>query len=260
MSDFFGQLEQQLRQVAEADLGVAPVPTRAARPARRRLPRRRLILIIALLLAAGTAIAATGVWRPILGNQLFGPGPSISVSPPPASQLAVLAVLRRPQTPIDRSIATQRELRYTGGRGVRTDYIRLLRRRLPDGAPLVLVPVVYIPPADYRVTPPPGQPRLPPLQDALCLIAGDVGGSAGGACFSTQQVLSGRAEASLGDQFYGLVPDGVRTVAVRTSSGREYGAPVSQNAFVVVVPYGTGFPTALVWTSTRGRTSVFPIP
>jgi hypothetical protein len=87
-----------------------------------------------------------------------------------------------------------------------------------------------------------------------------VNASAGGACFTTQQVRSGQAEASLGDQFFGLVPDGVRTVAVRTSGGATFSAPVSQNAFVVVVPAGTGFPTALVWTMARGRTAVFPIP
>ena len=253
MSDFFGQLEQQLREVARADLatlGAAGVPAPVAVRRRRVRMRRRLIIVLLLLLAAGTAVAATGIWRPILGNTHYRPLPTISGAPPPAAQLAILGVLRRPQTAADRGAATLRQLQYATGTGVRTDYIRLLRR-LPGGGAAVLEPVARLPA-------PPGPPvpaSVLPRVNALCVIYSAPAGSAARACFSTRQVLDGLATASAGNQYFGLVPDGVTSVTLHTSGGGSAAAPVTGNFFVVTIPPG-GFPDELDWSAAGRRVKV----
>lgn len=230
MSDFFDRLEQQLnrstRQLA-----------RQHAPATSRRLQGVIAVSLLVLLAAGTAIAATGIWRPILGMQRYGPGPSIASSPPPKAQLAMLAVLRRPQTPADRSAAVRRELRYVSGdlSGVRTDYIRKLAIT-QYGQPVILVPSAHF--EDSLPGAPPAVKRLLPKTNALCIIYPERTLSEGVAahCYTTRQVGSDQATGSLGNHQYGLVPDNISSVTWTYASGRTITTPVRENFFDMTTP------------------------
>jgi hypothetical protein len=240
MSTFFDDLELQLRDLAEA-----PLVDERRVAVRQRRPRARWALIAVLLLAvlAAAAVAATGIWRPILGLPQFGPGPSISSVAPPAQQLRLLGVLRRTQTTADRGSLTTQELRYLGldEEGVRTNYIRLLRPRpLPGLGPAVLVPVTQ---TRLPAGSPPAVVRRYAITNALCLIVGDTNGAgAGKTCFSTAQLVTGAANASLGPVVYGLVPDDVSRVTVRFASGQQVTETAQENFVAVTTPVGAGAP------------------
>lgn len=259
---------------------IAP-PPRAARRARLGL------IAVGAVLTSGTALAATGVWSPPLGDD-HRPHPTISATAVPADQAATLAVLRRPQAAADRGATVRQVLRFLDRRsvdGVRTDAVRLLSTA---DRGYVLIPVVK------------GTNHTAGGQ--LCLFAVDVEGS-GFSCFSTQQVLSGRAvlmsmqladptpaeraafrkaaKEAHGKSFTvpgarprqqgpttlaGLMPDGVSTVQTQTASG-VVRAPVAHNFFVLKVPLprdATFAPRTgpLRWLDAAGRqigTSASPI-
>jgi hypothetical protein len=227
MKDFRDRFEQQLIAAARRE------DEKAVTAAKIRFsswyPPRSVIFVSAVVLAGGTAVAATHPWSPLLGDPRFeGPPPTVAPDTPPRDQLKALEVLRREQTPQDRSLATRGTLRYISGsstRGVRTDYIRQL---IPAGAGTVtLVPV-----ASWRPN-----PAAPPVHDALCVFYGE-SGSDGGArtCWTTDQVLQGNAVAELGNHFYGLVPDGVAIVLARFSDGTSTSASVRDNFFDLASP------------------------
>jgi hypothetical protein len=103
----------------------------ATRPARRwwHPSRRGALLAAGAIVASGTAVAATSGWHPILGSSDRGPRPLAANAGVPADQLAALAILRRPQTDVDRGPLVQRALRVLDRRtinGIHTDAIRVI--------------------------------------------------------------------------------------------------------------------------------------
>lgn len=167
MSPLFPEVSDDLAAAAE----------RIARPRRHRV----LPVIggsLAVVAAAGVATAATGVWRPQVGDAQRGT-PSISDRPIPAELTARLEVLRRPATPADRSAEVRRVLRYVGGgyRGVRTDAVRLLAPSTPTMGARILIPAE----------------RAHGLDDALCLYVVDLVDAAGSTCATIEGALAGKA-------------------------------------------------------------------
>jgi hypothetical protein len=210
-----------------------------------------VLAALVTLLVTGTAIAASGLWRPILGEPRFGPGPTITAAAPPPTQLAILGVLRRPQTPADRSARTLALLQYMSGAasGVRTNYIRLLSDSTGLG-PAILVPVARIDQAPSDV--PPAVLAELPQSDALCLLVGDRGGEgAGKRCFTTDDMLEGRGTLSLGDDLFGLVPDTVTRVTVTFSGGAIRTVAPTDNLFETTQA-GGAIPVAMTWTMATG--------
>src|SRR3954452_25447051 len=101
---FEARLLEELRAIAP-ELHLAP-----PRRGRRRRRTRAALIALVPLLAAGTALAATGAWEPILGNDQAG-HPTRSRSALPADLTAALGVLRRPQVAADRGPDVEATLR-----------------------------------------------------------------------------------------------------------------------------------------------------
>jgi hypothetical protein len=243
---FFEQLEANL--VAASERWSAVGSTERTRPPwGRRLP----IAVVAGLALAGTALAATHPWSPSLGDRRLGPPPAVSRLAPPASQLAILSVLRRTQTDRDRGAATANALRYLGrgGSGVRTAYIRLLGLSAPSQG-IVLIPM-------ERYSPGPGLVK----RDALCVFYAEPNGDGGGKhCFDTSDVQNGRARASLGVHQYGLVPDGVAKVTALFAEGPLVETAVHDNFYDLIAPRARGDaetiaadPAVVSWQDKNGR-------
>ncbi len=209
------------------------------RARRRRVRRRGAVCAALIVLITPPALAATGVWRPELGDGRT-PAPEIAEDAPPPDQLAALGVLRRPQNDADRGVASRYALKFVSSpavQGVRTDSIRLLSSA---DRGIVLVPV-----RRYKRQPPPipadAPPEVrklldpPPIDDALCIFQIDVDG-AGTGCYSTADVREGRVWMALGRRALWLVPDGVASVRSEYEDGQSVDAPVRGNAAVFAVP------------------------
>jgi len=153
---------------------------------RRARPRRIRILpmfggTLAVVAVAGAATAATGVWRPQIGDERRGT-PSISASAVPADQLEIFGVLRRPAGPEDRNAEVRQVLKLIGRgvRGVRTDAVRFLAPASGTSGAQILVPAQ----------------RAHGIDDALCLYVVDPADGAGSSCFTTEMVSAGTAVLS----------------------------------------------------------------
>jgi hypothetical protein len=246
LSDFrvrFGiQLTRAAGELAAARRGLAGAPERAAwrpRVPRALIPRlsRPIIVGLSLTAFAGTAVAALALWTPVLGDSRFGEAPpTISASAPPADQLASLAVLRRAQSPADRSgaLATGAlQAINASSSGVRTNYIRVLAGGSAASG-FVLVPV-----AERRASL--SSPAAIP--DALCLYAAQSGAFAVN-CYTLAEVRAGAARDVAFGQVFGLAPDGVSAVTITAAGGVDVSAPVQNNFFDATLPAGAGGPTA----------------
>jgi hypothetical protein len=208
----------------------------AAHARRQRMPRhRRVTLLVALGVSiTAPALAATGIWRPQIGDAEHG-SPSITAEAPPASALDHYAVLKRPETAKDRGALTQGALRLIGPgvTGVRTGYIRLLRDEHAGGA------VVLIPVAGFRGPFPTALTQPDETQtagvDGLCLFVADPTGGGASGCRSLDELLNGvgRLPQVAGSRMYGLVPDGVARVEVTLAEGPALSANVRNNLFVI---------------------------
>jgi hypothetical protein len=240
--------------------------TRAVATGHRTAPRwsparRTLLLAAGAIVISGSAIAATGGWHPILGDDHRG-HPQPAKTSVPADQLAALAVLRRDQTAADRSADVRRILRLLPRseiNGVHVDAIRLLRQR-SDGA-TVLIPTEREGRHDTGY-------RSSLLRRVLCVLTSvnrtpkpgqiPVGFSAGGTCGNVSQLRITGIVATVGSGhgyiLGGLVPDGVIRVAIRLRHHRLINAPVHDNYYEVntgdeVAP---GWPVR--WIDAHGRT------
>src|SRR3954469_19952333 len=84
-------------------------------PAPHRWRRRRFcrvgLFALGAAIVSGTAAAATGGWHPLLGSPDRGPRPHPARADVPADQLAALAILRRPQTDVDRGPLVRQALK-----------------------------------------------------------------------------------------------------------------------------------------------------
>lgn len=155
-----------------------------ARPRRRRL--RAGLLAFGAIAVTGTALAVTGAWNPQVGNDRRG-HPTISGSAVPGDQLAHFGVLRRPATDADRGAKVRYALRYLDARsfaGVRTDAVRLVST---EGNGYVLIPT-----EEATLGGEAAAAGAPP-DNSLCLFAIDSTDGGGLGCWSTEQILAGRA-------------------------------------------------------------------
>ena len=136
-------------------------------------------------------------------------GLSISQSPVPADQLAAFAVLRRPQTPDDRSdvLALLEGDKGQGYEGIRANAIRVLARTRGEIAALV-------PMERGRFGPDPDKDVL----DPLCLLRGSKDRGYGLTCGTLAEVLSGRVRWTRPPA--GLAPDVATRVRLRVRGGR----------------------------------------
>jgi hypothetical protein len=233
----------------------------AQRKARHHVAVRRRVRVAGLTLGGALALGgvvatAATIWTPQLGDDHRG-HPVASASAPPVEQLARLGVLRRAATDADHGAESAYALRLMDPdlQGIRTGYVRLLGTQ-QDGKGYVLVPVASYGSRDHTGAATP---------DALCLFSRDVDGG-GLSCFTTRQVLEGRAEAAMGPptgvepvgpvvttpngsrfrrtrstvtaagmRFFGLVPDGVAAVRLANDQGAAL-ATVHDNFFQAPIP------------------------
>jgi hypothetical protein len=213
MSDYRDEFERRLVDASER-------LTRAEldKPQRRRVVSRRALPYAAVgFLCAGTAVAATQPWSPLLGDPThpeFAPVPT--TSGPPQSQLEALGVLRRPATDTDRDTAVTTALRFLGPAttGIRTAYIRRV------GTTAAGAPAIVIPAERWE------RGQGPPITDPVCLVLADpLVSAAAKNCWSTKAIKSGEASGSYGSAIYGLVPDGVAQVVATFAPTTTIGAP-----------------------------------
>jgi hypothetical protein len=213
-----------------------------------------------VVLVTPPALAATGVWRPTLGDG-DGPAPAISADAPPPDQLAMLGVLRREQTEADRGVATRYALKFVdspGLKGVRTDSIRLLAQSKADRG-VVLVPVERYEPQNPPL--PADAPEAvrkaleqPPIGDALCIYHLDSVDGAGVACHSSADVKEGRAWGMLGHRSLWIVPDGVASVRTEYGDRNPIVATAHDNAVIFTAPEGRVDERRTVWLDKDGKT------
>jgi hypothetical protein len=228
---------------------------------KRRIRRRRGACAAAIVVLIGApALAATGMWRPKLGNDRIE-GATITGQSPPEAQLELLGVLRREQNSRDRGVRTREALTMVGQgvAGVRTNSIRLLAQTSQDRG-IVLIPVARFHlngpkwPAD---TPASVRARFAPARDGLCVWALDSDhgkpGGAGAACYSTQDVEQGRAWGSLGHRAAWLVPDGVATLKTEYDQGRTVTAAVHDNLALYTEPRERHRWVRTTWLDAGGR-------
>jgi hypothetical protein len=213
-----------------------------------RVPRRGALLGLFALTATGVTLAATQPWSPQLGDPAYEQdAPRTAGSGPPAGQLDQLGVLRRPQSDFDRDPAVAEGLRYMSASvsdGVRVAYIRHLADSAP-GRAVVLIPLEH-----YRLPSTPHR-RLPAIADALCVYYPEPVADGGAkACWTTEDVMQGRALAGLGHHVFGLVPDRVATVRIELGAGRVVETAVKDNFFTLVAP---GRTRKIIWLSATGE-------
>jgi hypothetical protein len=228
----------------------------ASQPRRPRLRvgRRWGALALVGVVLGTSAVAAKGPWDPWVGSQRTG-YPALSFTKPSRSTLSELKVLRRAQTATDRDSQTQTLLRLVKARlkGVRPLYVRNVEPQVGSGA----VTLVSAERRQGQL----GASSAADDQETVCLLypllnASEVGTL--GRCWSVPEVIAGRAYGSMRNQsvthVYGLVPDGVATVAISLASGRRILAPVHENFFDVRQPALRGKPVRSVsWLDASGR-------
>jgi hypothetical protein len=207
--------------------------TATPRPERRRARRSSLVAVLAGLAVAAPTLAATQPWKPLLGDDRRGT-PASSVQAPPAEQLAGLGVLRRPQSDDDRGQLAEQALRLTDSNvdGVRTGSVRTLSSPATDA---VLIPVERFNLQAAKFLPPdaPASMRnaFAVKHDGICLFVPDPAGDGGGTgCNTWDELRQGTLPSRIGPIYYGVVPDGVARVTIRTDIG-SLDAPVRENFF-----------------------------
>jgi hypothetical protein len=202
-------------------------------PAARRAPRwrsRRGFIAVALAALVGApALAETQPWSPLLGSPELHSQPKVVAAPPPREQLDALAVLRRKQTDTDRSAVVQDALHYFGRTAVaiRTPYVRLLGSTAAGTASVLVSAKHWDPAGDAGPSP-------AAIDDPLCVFTPAPNGDGGGkACFTLTQIVRGQATGSEGAVYWGLVPDGVRSVRVVYADAKVVTVPVVDNYYAL---------------------------
>lgn len=187
----------------------------------RARPSRIVAVGLACLAFGGTAMAASGVWNPIVGNS--NDPATLSNTPVPAELTAALGVLRRDQTDQDRSAEVEATL--NGGEmpdGVRLDSIRYLAPG-DNGEATILLSGLKA--AVYETE-----------EEPVCVarpIAGNP--SAVSLCFDLPMLMADHARAMFVDvasnsgTAFGLVPDGVASVTATFGSAPDRTVSVTNN-------------------------------
>jgi hypothetical protein len=263
-------LERMLTEAAERRWIPQPAPNRRGGWFRTFGHRRAAVGIVIACVASGSAVAATQLWSPELGNDVAG-HPTTSSSPTPGDQADLLGVLRREQMAEDRGPEVQRTLKIIGAQlhGVRTTSIRALEQD-QHGLAVTLVSITRF--GDDASTSKSQSASSP--NNPLCILypsaprepgADD---SAGGSCFAAADIRAGRAHAvSPGSDgalhAHGLVPDGVATVIARFHDESTISATVHSNFFDIPIGSATltvdgsartdPFPTGYQWKDSSGH-------
>lgn len=214
------ELEQMLTATAARHVRRAPRSRRVRIPM-GRIPR--LVGVAAACLAiGGTAMAATGVWDPPLGNKEY-PG-TASDSPVPAALVEQLGVLGREQTAQDRSAEVEATLAGNGlPEGVRLESVRYLGPG-ENGEATVLFSGVAASSLETDGEEPVCVAR--PFPDAAAPLT---------LCFGLSRLESGMAIAVYLDLpthrglALGIVPDGVATVTAEFGSAPPVTVPIENN-------------------------------
>ncbi len=202
----------------------------------RRRRWRGASAVVLVLVVGPPALAATGLWRPPIGVGLKD-APRATAEAPPADQLKLLSVLRRPQTDADRGPRALKTLQGLSDlvEGVRTGSVRLLAQ---GSDRVVLVPVAgfnLVGPKPDADLPQSVKDRIAPQRDGLCLWAFD-SSSASEDCYTTAEVRAGRAHSFFNGRAAWLVPDGVAAVRVQYAGGVTREARVHGNFAVYGAP------------------------
>jgi len=240
MPDFMDRFGAQLR-AAQATPSMVVSQRREVRRLRRPSLRVGAIVAGALVLTA-PALALTRPWSPLIGRPGH-PSPSASAAPVSPGFSNRLAVLRRPQTDVDRAAAAP----ILGTLDKALDGIQTADiRQVSEG--YVVIPVL-------RVT------GDEPAGAQICL-AGD--GSFG--CNSLQNFNAhgvGVNKATYSSTaFAGVVPDGITSVRFVDGSGTVDSAPVVSNFYSLTIRRAGTAPTATIPgpPGTSGRIPAPPVP
>lgn len=229
--------------VPEVEAALRAALSRTPKGSRRSWRARLFAVPVVVAVLGGTALAATGVWRPSLGSDQLG-HPTTSNSSVPVEQLRLLGVLRRPQVDADRGPVVEDILKHglssrtdAGGvAGVRTDAIR--RIATTSTTTWILVPVKRV---RYQI----GPTAKKDERNVLCVISrspwtgpdGVERFGYGSACRTTHDVALGRlAGGAASDRhlsLWGVVPDGVDKVKARLRGGKGITVKVRDNTYVV---------------------------
>jgi hypothetical protein len=259
------EVERMLIKTAAAQIDGAAAPAHEVSGKRRRGWRGRLgaprvaALGFVFVLGGGTALAATGVWDPPIGALTGVPAPRTSESRVPLRITDVLGILRREQTPKDRSPEVEATLaRAFFANGIRPSSVRFLAPSEAAGEATVL----------FSAERSPSGPYDPPEKVCFYRPAFATQTRELPFCTDLREVLSGQAFANLGNYLpvprkeleahpeavieciaprphafcpqrksiaAGLVPDGVAMVTLRFSGAPARTIPVHHNYFEAVL-------------------------
>jgi hypothetical protein len=215
------ELEQMLLAAACGQVKESTSGDGSLARALRVRPSRIVAVGLSCLAFGGTAMAATGAWNPIVGDN-DNPA-TLSSTAVPAELTAALGVLRRDQNDQDRSAEVEATL--NGGEmpeGVRLDSVRYLAPAENGEATILLSGVATAP---YETA-----------EEPLCVVrpfAGDP--HAASLCFDLPMLMSDHARAMFVDvasnsgTAIGLVPDGVESVTAKFGSAPDRTVPVTNN-------------------------------
>jgi hypothetical protein len=215
------ELEQMLRTAAAGRVKESSVGDGSLARALRGRPSRIVAVGLTCLAFGGTALAATGVWNPVVGDS-DNPA-TLSSTAVPAELTAALGVLRRDQTAQDRSAEVEATLNGSEvlPKGVRLDSVRYLAPA-ENGEATILLSGMQAP--SYEAG-----------EEPVCVVRpfGDL--PATSSCFDLPMLMSGRALAMFIDATFnsgtaiGLVPDGVESVTAKFGSAPDRTVPVTNN-------------------------------
>lgn len=221
------QIERMFGAAAAARIA-SPAPSRRLR-VRAGIPRIAAVAVLGALLS-GSAMAATGLWHPTIGD-LANDGPaSISEAPVSPALMNALGVLRREPTAQDRGPAVELTLRTLNSYHVNDVHPDTVRYLAPGAGGAATVLAVA------------GESEGFPNRDALCvfhpILAPPDGRLPTGSpefCSDLEQIRSGAAVAMIGgpgeEWVEGLVPDQVASVTIRNGHGTQRTIAVKNNYY-----------------------------
>jgi hypothetical protein len=182
----------------------------------------------------GTAMAATGVWNPGIGDKAPNtPPPAVSTTAVPAAMAESVGAFRRAPNAQDHGPAVEATLSTLGSQfadGIRPDSVRYLEENASGEATILLSSERSIFTSGKGM-------RLFGSGEPACVVIPD-GGEAVPTCFGLDKILAGEAVSQLEridhltGKAWGLVPDGVASVTARFGDGTIHQIPVTDNHFV----------------------------
>lgn len=235
---FLAGLRQEFERVAEADAATG-------RPAPRRRPRLRslrlrvaLPAMTALALLAAIAVAATGLVS--LSIDLGGSDPAPIAVPGETAVGGFSEALRARVSVLGRT--------RTEGDAIDSSLVRTLPSNLQLGQSLRIVP----PPGAEPAAAPRLQIWLVPSDRgavAITVWTDQMGDASSPTEFDAAQLELGRAHALVGEQIFGVAPDGVDQVTVTNAAGRQMLLPVHDNVFIG--RFEGSVPVVVTWEGMR---------